>query len=113
MTLAFENFRCMVESEDTDEGPAYCAYPQCWLEDCPHKAARDVITPKPECDVTDCNNNVDGYCTTTLKLRRGQCQSYVVNIEKLHRQWRWQMGTVPVKPRPDWMLSDVKVTQNV
>lgn len=40
----FEQFRCMISSEDTkDEGPAYCNYPKCWLGECPHKQARDCL----------------------------------------------------------------------
>jgi hypothetical protein len=42
--MSFEKFRCMIESEDTtDEGPATCTYPRCWLEECPHKQAQDRL----------------------------------------------------------------------
>jgi len=34
----------MIESEDDPvEGPATCYYPNCWLDECPHKQARDEL----------------------------------------------------------------------
>lgn len=43
--MSFEEYRCMIRSEDAvDEEYAVCQYPKCWLEDCPHKQARDSLT---------------------------------------------------------------------
>ena len=42
--MSFEEYRCMIRSEDAvDEEYAVCQYPKCWLEDCPHKQARDRL----------------------------------------------------------------------
>jgi len=42
--MSYEEFRCMMPSEDDPiDGPAFCVYPECWLETCPHKQARDEL----------------------------------------------------------------------
>lgn len=42
--MSFEEYRCMMKNEDQDdEEYAVCQYPKCWLEDCPHKQARDRL----------------------------------------------------------------------
>lgn len=65
------------------------------------ESAVDVV-----CDADDCRNNVAGRCGTNIRVKRGMCQQYAINMKYLKEKWRHIRGKESVSTRASPAFTD-------